>query len=92
MLKEYQLSDPPQSFMINSFERLGWPDPFPYDNDNNTRVSDLQLNQKVMDDPLNVFIYPEGKMQKDQLPMSIYIPSKAIMFKLMRACIGIKRT
>ena len=32
-------------FMINSFERIGWPDPFPNDLDTSSKKSDLLLNK-----------------------------------------------
>jgi hypothetical protein len=28
-IKKYELDDPHYSYMINSFERIGWADPFP---------------------------------------------------------------
>jgi hypothetical protein len=37
------------------------------------------------------FIYKEYKYQKGSSPFILYKPRKDILFKMMRACIGIKK-
>ena len=37
------------------------------------------------------YIYPASRILHSQSPWQIYIPNKAVMFKLMRACIDVNR-
>ena len=52
-------------------------------------LEDMDLNASVVQDS-TVFIYPRDKILAKNSPMQIYIPSAAVMFKMMRACIDIK--
>lgn len=37
------------------------------------------------------FVYPKDRILSPNSPMQIYIPNKVVMFKIMRACIGIRQ-
>ena len=63
-------------------------DPFFGDKDTNTRTRDLAKNQEIKQEPIYEYIYPEYKMRDPEAaPSQIFIPTKAIMFKMMRSCI-----
>ena len=34
-------------------------------------------------------VYPKSRYQEGQSPLLIYLPSRKIMFQIMRACIGV---
>jgi hypothetical protein len=63
------------NYLINNFECIGWTDP----ND----MSETKLEMGPFD-----LVYPEERYVDDHSPFCIYIPSKPIMVKLMKACIG----
>jgi hypothetical protein len=45
-------------------------------------------NFDIPEDDLD-FVYADSRYRKDNSPNCIYIPSKKVMLKIMRACIGI---
>ena len=91
MIHKYALDEAPKDFIVNSFERIAWADPFPHDKDSNTRLIDLKRNSEIINDPEYEQVYPDEKMfSRETNPMPIYIPSKSVMFKMMRSCIGVK--
>ena len=81
----------PPTYLINSFERLGWQDPFPDDDQMMTSEDDMSRNKILSDEQRYKFdyIYPASRILHSQSPQQIYIPNKALMFKLMRACIDV---
>ena len=91
IIRKYNLNEGQYDFTVNSFERVGLADPFPNDEDEADRESDLARNAKILEDPLQVPIYPDWKAYDPSMtPLQIFIPSKALMFKLMRSCIDVK--
>mmetsp|Transcript_38258 Transcript_38258/g.58324 ORF Transcript_38258/g.58324 Transcript_38258/m.58324 type:complete len:85 (-) Transcript_38258:25-279(-) len=71
--------------MVMSFWQIGMADPFP---DESTVITDehtLIGNEELTVDNL---VYPRYRYVEGQSPLSIYIPSKMIMAKLIRACMG----
>ena len=34
-------------------------------------------------------VYPKNRYVEDQSPLLVYLPSRKIMFQIMRACIGV---
>ena len=52
--------------------------------------NDKELVKKVLNDSSH-FMYPEERTVGVDSPMMIYFPNKALMFKIMRACIGINK-
>ena len=79
--------------LINTFEKVGLNDCFPNDKDSCSRArpSDLELNEDIVHDPLYTYLYPETQMNSELYPPhQFFIPSKTVMFKLMRSCIGVK--
>lgn len=91
---KYKLNESDESanqFGISSFERIGWADPFPNDNAILTIEKDLSQNKDCLSDPCQIFIYPNCKiLVPESTPMQSYIPSKVMMFKMMKSCINIK--
>lgn len=84
-MKNLKIDNPEyKSFLINSFWGIGWSDPFP---DEYSSI-EPELCQMLSEDQL---IYHESRYYYDSSPMTIFIPSKLIMIKIMRACIGIDR-
>lgn len=77
-------------FLINSFPKIGLTDPFPNEEKSMNNEEDIELNNMMLMDP-HVLIYPKCRISENNSPQPIYIPNRAVMFKLMRACIGITR-
>ena len=73
---------------IHSFWSLGMADPFP---DESTMMD--TDNQYVGPDKFNMskLVYPKSRFTKEHTPMIIYIPSREMMIKIMRASMGCQR-
>ena len=71
----------PAPHTINSFRQIGWPDPFIGE------VGDVEFEppQQLEDN-----VYMDARYVADRSPCPLYIPSKLMMLKLMRACIEVK--
>ena len=89
-LIKYKMTDKTeQVFLINSFWSLGWPDPYPNDEDlligsADDVPRDFRLPLKPSDD-----VYAPSRYIQ-QSPYCIYIPKKEVMLKIMRACVAVK--
>ena len=61
--------------MINNLAYIGLPDPYPTE-----------------ETPSNFpkYGYPSERYVQGKSPSCVYIPTKLVMIKLMRACIGVK--
>ena len=87
-LKKYKMLDPEvRPYLINSFRLIGWPDPFPKGKLMMNNDKDLALNKQIAKEPLTL-IYPEARIKQKNSPIPIFIPNAAVMWKMMRACIG----
>lgn len=65
---------------------MGLPDPFPDEStvmDTNNCYNDPNSKFTVED-----MVYPKSRYFDEYSPMIIYIPSKPMMVKIMRACMG----
>ena len=82
------LDESVKHFLINSFPKIGLTDPFPNEEESMNNEEDTALNNMMLVDP-HVMIYPKCRIIHNDSPQPIYIPNRAMMFKLMRACIGI---
>ena len=69
-----------QPHNISSFKQIAIFDPYP-----NEPLADFEIPTQDLD-----FIYEDSRYKKDNSPNCIYIPSKKVMLKIMRACIGVK--
>ena len=76
------MSDP-FDFKIQSFEQIGVLDPYP-----NERKEDGEVYNPVKEGNI---MFLERRFQPHSSPLALYIPSKTVMFKIMRACICIER-
>ena len=74
-------------YNVNYFSQLGWVDPFP--NEDDPPINHKHDFKKVPWVPADI-IYPLTRFHPKDTPMIIYIPSKEIMFKMMRACVNCK--
>ena len=88
-VKRYEFNQKNKEFQINSFQRIGWQDPFPQDTFMMGTDADTKFIQQMEQD-LWTQVYPEERINGYNSPQVIYIPNKAVMFKIMRACIGVK--
>ena len=70
-----------KSWNVNSFFSIGWPDPFP---DEHSAVDGDFLRNR--DD----LVYHVERYSFDYSPMMIYIPTKLVLTKIMRACIAVE--
>jgi hypothetical protein len=75
--------------VINSFQTIGWSDPFPQDDEFIIGSLDDGDNLVVPEAPLDL-VYEESRYMQDCSPLCIYVPKKEIMLKMMRACVEIK--
>jgi hypothetical protein len=82
-LARYGLSDEggDRQFIINSFHQLGWPDPYPKENSYKSSAK-----QPVDGDDL---VYDPVRFSEGTAPYVVYIPRAEMLFKMMRACIGV---
>ena len=74
----------PKKFNINSFSQIGMVDPFPFENKyerEHPLVVPVSINDMVYDYKR---YYPANSVPQ------IYIPRKELMYKLMRACMGVE--
>ena len=71
--------------MVNTFWSIGISDPFPDESTILEQENQLFGTQKF---ELEKYVYPTFRYIKGQSPMQIYMPSKQILLKLVRACIG----
>lgn len=67
-----------------SFESLGLLDPFPDENSNLVDDSVLDTNDQIK---MESQVYPASRFTS-QSPRCIFIPSKQVMLKLIKACMG----
>ena len=71
-------------FLISSCDAVGIADPFPGDL-SATCHSNFAIPQSALD-----FVYPKTRLSEQRSPLTIYLPTKEVMLKLMRACIGVQ--
>ena len=89
---KYELkTDQNHEFLVNSFHRINWPEPFSnIDFLSEPEKIDIAQISDIINDPLDNMIYSKSKTLSEDSPITVYIPSKVVMFKLMRACIDKK--
>ena len=63
---------------------MGWSDPYP---DEHSSI-EQELIQALSDGHL---VYDQKIYQYDYCPLIIFIPSKLVLVKMMRACIGVDK-
>jgi len=80
------LSSDLKPFLINYFDQIGWPDPFPgdYKYRLNKDVMIVESTTKIKD-----LVYDRSRYKEGKMPDFIYIPSSEMMFKMMKACISV---
>ena len=87
-------------YLIKRFEDIGWKDPFPdepmkveyklKDNGKDTMPGGDGQGPQIPPNK-DVLCYAETRLIPKRCPTVIYVPSKEMMFKMMRACIGVKK-
>ena len=82
-----------QNYLINRFETIGFIDPYPKELNNRNKTIELEFTRLESGQETEVSdrVYPDSRYMKGNSPYTIYIPSKEIMLKLMRACIKVKK-
>ena len=88
---KYNLVDSYKPHLINSFQTIGWPDPFPNDCKEVTGSIEDGHNLVIPSETLDL-VYLESRYYEEASPLCIYIPKKEVMLKIMRACIGATKT
>ena len=76
-----------ESFNINTFQSIGFVDPFPKEERANRYRGGLPAEVDGQIAP----VYPADRYVEEYSPYCLYIPPRDIMFKLMRACIMVER-
>ena len=71
------------SFLIDDCEEIGLKDPFPTENVA-PKNQIITIPEKASD-----FVYPVPRLVFGISPSTIFMPSKKILFKFMRACIAV---
>ena len=71
-----------KSYLINSFNQINWPDPFPYEvNSFKSKVKQPVTYQDI--------VYNLKRFHGGKISHVIYIPRAELMFKMMRACLNV---
>lgn len=86
---KYNITSDYESYLINSFQTIGWPDPFQDDFKCVKGSLEDGINLKIPTDTMDL-VYDENRYFEESSPNFIYIPRKEVMLKIMRACIGLK--
>ena len=89
-LVKYGIVDQYKGYLINSFQTIGWPDPFPEDCKCVKGSIEDGFNLNIPSETMDL-VYLESRYNKDFSPNFIYIPKKEVMLKIMRACVGVKK-
>lgn len=90
-LYKYEMMDEEfKPFLINSFAKIGLTDPFPRESKSMSNEEDIEKNNSMLNNA-HELIYSKQRIHSENSPYPIYIPNRAMMFKIMRACIGITR-
>ena len=74
----------PAPHNISSFEQIACFDPYP--NESMGKGTNFDIPTDDLD-----FVYSDSRYRKDNSPNCIYIPSRRLMLKIMRACIGVTK-
>ena len=79
--KSFVASNP---FLVHTFWSIGMADPYP---DESTM---FEPDNKWIDGMFKIGtpVYPESRYREDQSPAMLYIPSKYMMIKIIRACMA----
>ena len=80
--EKYDFNTQNQTWNINSFEQVGWLDPFPFETKKDEECPCFPRFVSEM-------AYESDRFIPKLAPFVIYIPKKEIMWKIMRACIGV---
>ena len=83
--KKTQKLDDFKTYFINSFQAIGWPDPFP--DEHTMAIHDQNQETEFLRDPEDL-VYHESRYSEEYSPLVIYMPSKMVLVKLMRACMA----
>jgi hypothetical protein len=79
------LSDPGHiKYKITSFDQIGWIDPFPEEDQSST-------TEVIAPETLDDLVYDTARYYPNASPFVIYFPIKILLFKLMRASIGVTK-
>ena len=70
-----------KTYLINSFEQISFPDPYPSEN--------LFLSSCLPPKDRDDIVYDKCRFFKNKAPYVLYIPRKEMMFKMMRACVNV---
>ena len=71
-------------YYLKSFEQIGMQDPFPTDKNN------FDFSKGLPEDH-NDLTYHESRFMDDNSPKCLYLPSRFVMFKIMRACVDVTK-
>ena len=72
----------PQSFLVNSFSDIGMYDPFPQESETQSLFT---VPEKV-----ESFVYSQNRFSDAYSPKCIYLPSKNVLWKIMRNCASLE--
>ena len=61
-VERFDFEDKENAFTINSFQRLGWFDPFPKEASKQIVKNDTERNERVIEAPSKNWIYPDMRM------------------------------
>ena len=89
-LKKYHILDVEAfPFGVNTFNQIGWDDPFPEDAKVGGTSEEIG-SDITADTKFDHWTYPESRFVEGFGPYCIYIPRQELMLKIMRACINVK--
>ena len=72
-----------EAYLIHSFNQINMQDPFPSENKDITFTKPQSINSLV---------YKQNRYKEGASPQCVYLPSRAVLFSIMRACIKMTNT
>lgn len=77
-------------YKISNLRSIGLGDPFPDANTNLLSNRDKLLLAHSADLKITDLVYPDSRYHPDRSPSMIYMPSRSVIIKLIRACLCVK--
>ena len=68
-----------------AFQSIGLPDPFPEEDTQDLEYQQILGNNEIV---IKDLVYPDCRFNVDYSPRTIFMPTKQVMFKMIRACLG----
>ena len=75
-----------RSYVIASFLKIGWSDPYAFEELNNDLYGEVHKQKLNLE--IDTPVYNMRRLVPNESPACLWMPKKELMVKLMRACIN----